>query len=236
MAKNYYHILGISYDAARGDIRAAFHELARKFHPDVTGGTSEGFLDIQEAYSVLSDPSQRRAYDRELSAARARPVRRGGIEPLIPEQRGVEPLRSREQRGDLGEISLTRSFRTYAPSFDEVFDYLWRNFSSINPPKAEGVRSLGVEVTITPEEAHFGGHARIMVPAQAVCPTCHGRGGVSMYECWRCAGEGAITGEFPVTLTVPPGIPDRYAVELSLSHLGISNCYLTVIFRIADLT
>jgi hypothetical protein len=36
----------------------------------------------------------------------------------------------------------------------------------------------------------------------------------------------------PVTISFPPR--DRHAVELSLAHLGIRNCYLTVLFRISD--
>ena len=231
--KNYYHILGVSSDAPRHDIKMAFRELVRALHPDRVGGSStDEFLDAQEAYAVLSDPSRRRAYDRRLITARSRPARYADVEPLIPEPSATEPPGHASARSHLNNISLSRSFRTYSPSFDEIFDHLWRNFSSLDSPKAEGVRSLSVEITMTSDEARRGGHARLMVPAQAICPTCRGRGIVSVYECWRCAGEGAISGDFPVTLPYPAGIPDGYTIELSLEHLGIRNSYLTVIFRV----
>jgi DnaJ-class molecular chaperone len=234
MAKNYYRILGVAVDAPPKEIKTAYREQARALHPDTSGRESgDEFLELQEAYAALSDPARRRDYDRMMQVARTRSVRRRAPEPLIPEEQHVEPLTA-HPGDDLGEISLARSFSTYVPSFDQIFDYLWRNFSSLDPPKAEGVRSLGVEVTLSTEEARRGGHARILVPAHAVCPTCRGRGAVSVYECWRCAGEGAISGELPVTISFPAGTRDRHAVELSLSHLGISNCYLTVLFRVTD--
>lgn len=235
MAKNYYRILGVAVDAPLRDIKTAYRVLARELHPDISGRESgEEFLELQEAYAALSDPARRRDYDRMMQMARTRSSRRRPPEPLIPDERPyAEPLTAQPST-DLGEISLARSFGTYVPSFDQIFDYLWRNFSSLDPPKAEGVRNLGVEVRLSSEEARRGGHARVLVPAQAICPSCRGRGNISVYECWRCAGEGAISGELPVTISFPAGTRDRHAVELSLAHLGIRNCYLTVMFRISD--
>lgn len=67
MAKrDYYAVLGIDRGASEGDIKRAFRELARKFHPDVNKdpGAQERFVEIQEAYAVLSDAEKRSAYDR----------------------------------------------------------------------------------------------------------------------------------------------------------------------------
>jgi len=73
-----------------------------------------------------------------------------------------------------------------------------------------------------------------MVPARAVCPTCHGYGGVGLYECSRCAGEGAISGEVPVSVSFPAGIRQDHAVIISLERFGIMNLQLTVLFRLTD--
>ena len=61
--KNYYQILGIAPDAGADDIKRAYRKLASQHHPD-KGGDTARFQEIQEAYSVLSDPSKRDAYDR----------------------------------------------------------------------------------------------------------------------------------------------------------------------------
>lgn len=57
---NYFQILGVSQEADDKDIRVAYLELAKKFHPDVNGGCTESFLEIQKAYETLKDPEQRR--------------------------------------------------------------------------------------------------------------------------------------------------------------------------------
>jgi hypothetical protein len=114
---------------------------------------------------------------------------------------------------------------------DEVFEWLWRNFSDLAAPKSGRVENLTLEVTLTPEQARQGGNARIMVPAQAVCPTCRGQGGVGLYDCLRCAGEGAISGEMPVSVAFPPGLTDDHAVLIPLDRFGIRNTHLTVLFR-----
>ena len=66
--KNYYKILGLENNKVdRDEIKIAFREQAKKYHPDVNGGnarTEERFKDINEAYRVLSNPSTKRKYDR----------------------------------------------------------------------------------------------------------------------------------------------------------------------------
>jgi curved DNA-binding protein CbpA len=63
MAKNYYAILGLSLGATADEIKDAYRRLVKEFHPDHYSGDRRTFLDIQEAYSTLSVPSRRRAYD-----------------------------------------------------------------------------------------------------------------------------------------------------------------------------
>lgn len=63
--RNYYDILGVSRNASRDEIKAAYRRLAKMYHPD-TGSESEEvkerFQEIQEAYAVLSDPEKRKMY------------------------------------------------------------------------------------------------------------------------------------------------------------------------------
>jgi molecular chaperone DnaJ len=225
MAKSYFAILGLSSDATGDEIRSAYRRLAKEFHPDRYAGDSETFRQIQEAYSVLGNIRRRRDYERKISKVRPRtPLGRTpypGPEPLIPEERPF----------DAGEISPVRSFQSYTPSFDEIFDWLWKNFSSLAQPKSDRVQNLTLEVTLTPEQARRGGSARIMVPARAACPTCRGNGSVGFYECARCAGEGAIAGEMPVSVAFPPGLAKDHAVMIPLDRFGIRNLHLTVLFR-----
>ena len=63
MAKDYYKILGLSKSASQDEIKSAYHKLAHKHHPDKAGGEEAKFKEINEAYSVLSDPDKRKRYD-----------------------------------------------------------------------------------------------------------------------------------------------------------------------------
>jgi Ca-activated chloride channel homolog len=67
---DYYTILGIPYNATPEEIRAAYFELARKYHPDVNeeDDSKEKFIIIQEAYDVLSSEQRRAAYDQKIPA------------------------------------------------------------------------------------------------------------------------------------------------------------------------
>jgi DnaJ-class molecular chaperone len=69
----YYEILRVPRQASPGEIKIAFRQLAKVYHPDATPGMSGSrFRQICEAYKVLCDPAKRRAYDREILARESR--------------------------------------------------------------------------------------------------------------------------------------------------------------------
>ena len=70
MIKNYYDILGVSQNASEDEIKRAFKDCAKKYHPDVSKlpNAHQKFVEIGEAYEVLSDERSRRDYDNILNA------------------------------------------------------------------------------------------------------------------------------------------------------------------------
>jgi molecular chaperone DnaJ len=65
--RDYYEVLGVGKDASLNEIKVAYRKLARKYHPDVNKedpNAKEKFIELQEAYEVLSDENKRRNYDR----------------------------------------------------------------------------------------------------------------------------------------------------------------------------
>lgn len=66
--QDYYALLGLMRDASQEEIKHAYLEAAQKFHPDknTAAGETEIFLDVQQAYEVLSNPKRRAQYDATL--------------------------------------------------------------------------------------------------------------------------------------------------------------------------
>jgi molecular chaperone DnaJ len=229
MAKSYYAILGISSSAKADEIKAAYRRLIKEFHPDNYSGGSNIFEQIQEAYSVLNDNQERRQYDQNLINARARVPFSHKFSPE-PEHRIPE-----KQSAYIDNISLVRSFHTFTPSFEEIFDWLWNNFSTLNYPKSGWVQNLTIQVPLTSEQVLSGGNARVMVPVRAICKICRGYGNIGPYECTRCAGEGAIVGEVPILVAFPPGLKKNHTVMIPLDRYGIKNLHLIVLFCLTDI-
>ena len=69
--RTHYDVLGVTRNASKADIRAAFVSLSKKHHPDVSKASNANkcFTDINEAYNVLINPSKRYQYDRSLHIA-----------------------------------------------------------------------------------------------------------------------------------------------------------------------
>jgi molecular chaperone DnaJ len=235
MAKNYYAILGILPTATLAEIRSAYRRRAKQYHPDQLGRDSAPFLNVQEAYDVLSNPANRSLYDRSLRkpGAGGVPHTRPVSEVIRSRKPPVEPLKSSRGPLDLGTISPLRSFHTFGPSFDEIFDALGNTFDLRSQPKADRFRTLTMEVLLTPEQARRGGSVWILLPAQVACPTCGGRGDTGFYQCWRCDGTGVSLEELPLQVEYPPGIQDHYQVAIPLDRFGIHDICPILLFRIS---
>ena len=89
--------------ATTAEIRAAYVALARRFHPDIDGGSADRMRELNDAWAVLSDSRKRRAYDLSIGAATI------GDDPLLDEDADLvdvdllddRPLRPRSRRHGL---------------------------------------------------------------------------------------------------------------------------------------
>jgi DnaJ-class molecular chaperone len=192
-AKNYYVVLGVSRDESPAGIRTAYHELARRMHPDITGpADTSRFQEINEAYEVLSDPDRRRAHDRDFG------------EP----ERGTEvPVRHQPPSWPIAPepISLFGQPEQTKPSFDAFRERYLRNFTGWNVPKAERAESLTLDVALSPAEACCGCTIPVGVPVFGACPECGGTGQVFLFRCLECAARGFWRSSARCTSACRPG-------------------------------
>ena len=229
MPKDYYLILGVSANATLEEIKSAFRRRAMELHPDHSGRESEPFLEIQEAYAVLSDPDRRRSYDRQSQVI---PVRRApwgpASEPLVVRRSKIEPLKPTARRYD----TISGSLDNYRASFEDLFARFWNNFENWPQPKAKRTESLTLEAVLNPDEAIHGGTIRLQIPGVAICPACGGQAATGFHECSRCQGNGALAGYYPVEVKFHPNVRDGHTIRFSLRRFGIENLCLIVLFRV----
>lgn len=191
--KDYYRALGLDRRASERDIRHAFRALARRYHPDVTGGDKEAeqrFKDISEAYETLSDAEKRRRYDSFGPLTRAR----AASQATGAQQAGEEPR---------------------ATSF--AFD-LFQNVFNPRTGRRTKERSRDVEqpLTIPLEEAYAGGRRLFNVQGEDLCKPCDGAGKMSSGRpCPACGGKGAISYDKRLEVSIPPGVRDGSRIRIA---------------------
>lgn len=206
--RDLYRILGLSTQAAPGEIKRAYRRIAFNVHPDVGRRPDpERFREVHEAYEILSDPDRRRSYDVEI-CTRRRPLK-------------AEPLRSQPP------VCILDDFLTVRPSIEVLLDQIGQNFFGYREKRGVQLRHLGMEAVLDTEEARFGCRLPFRVPCYVRCRTCAGTG--ERWGLWTdCCGRGIIQSTGELALEFSPGTRDGERFELDLESLGITNALLEV--------
>ena len=113
--RNYYEILGVSRDTSGAEIKRAYRQLARRYHPDVNQGNVEAenrFKEINEAYEVLSDSERRAQYDKFGSFWKQQGFQAGQKRPWnwATGQSETAPRTETEEDLDFGQFRDFNSF------------------------------------------------------------------------------------------------------------------------------
>ena len=176
--RDYYEILGVSKTATDSEIKKAYRQLAKKYHPDLHPNDKETeakFKEISQAYEVLGNKEKREKYDRFGHA---------GVDDVS----GGYSSGSGGFEADLGDI------------FESMFGGGFSGFSGFSGsknsrPRAARGQDLYVGVTISFLEACLGVKKNIKVNRMDSCDVCSGTGAAnnsSPSRCSKCGGSGQI--------------------------------------------
>ena len=170
MATDYYELLGVGRDASSEDLKRAYRQLAREFHPDANPNDAQAeakFKEISEAYAVLSDDEARARYD----------------------QCGHEGLRSGGMGGDPFNFDLNDIFENF---FGGNPFGGGRNRRPSGPPPGEDQEIM---LDLAFDEAVFGVDKKVEIQTAVACDNCAGSGaakGTTARSCTACGGVGQV--------------------------------------------
>ena len=169
---DYYETLGIPRNADDAEIKKAYRNLARKYHPDVCKepGAEEKFKQINEAYSVLSDEQKKRQYDNM------------GHENYTNASKG-----SYTGGGGFGGGGFSADFS----GFGDIFDFFGGGQRRAGPQRGA---DLLMRIQVRLEDAVAGADRDIEVMHSEPCTACGGSGSETkkLKTCPRCGGSGQI--------------------------------------------
>ncbi len=181
LEKDYYKTLGVPKTAKAAEIKKAYRDLARKYHPDATKGNAsaeERFKEITEAYNVLSDEKQRKEYDE------ARSMFGGGF-------RVPTGTRGGAGGGFGGTFDLGDLFG--GDGLGDVLGGIFRGRGGTAQSRARRGADVETETTLSFGDSIDGATVSLRLTGEGPCPVCHGTGakaGTVPKVCPDCQGTG----------------------------------------------
>jgi DnaJ-related protein SCJ1 len=217
---DYYAILEVPRDASASQIKRAYRQLAKKYHPDKNKSFKDKFQQITKAYDALSDADKRRKYDQYGEEGLKQANQRGGFDPFDifsfmnrggNQQQGEMPkgpnivIETQVTLEDLyngKDIEIVQRRQTLCPKC--------RGTGAKDPndvqtcPVCEG---SGVRVVTQRLGPGF------VTKTQTTCDHCGGRGKLVTSKCEHCKGSKISRGDQKIQITIERGMPDGHEIK-----------------------
>ena len=232
--RDYYEVLGVDKSASADEIKRAYRQLAKKYHPDMNPGNAEAeakFKEVNEAYDVLSDEEKKAKYDQYGHAA-FDPASGGGYGGGFG---GFEGFDFSDIMSSFFGGGSARSTRNAPIEGDDVLARVTLDFEEaafgckkeVNFARVEACGDCGTTgaakgtkpescptcrgrgyVTVQ-QQTLFGS-----MQSQRTCSACRGTGKIVKTPCKNCNGKGYIKVNKKLDVSIPAGIDNMQRVVL----------------------
>lgn len=227
--KNYYETLGVNKNASQEDIKKAYHQLARKWHPDInpTKEAEKKMNEINEAYETLGDPNKKKQYDRERESPFTNFNQGTGqgfthtsfddiLENFFGDNDNNENTQyeeSSQRNGESIRIRLNLTFKESILGAKKKI-ILERKKACTRCQQSGAFSSADI---ITCSTCQGGGVINVLkktiigtIRTQTTCNNCWGRGRIIKKKCSECLGNKFVRRKETIELNIPRGIrPDK---------------------------
>lgn len=226
-SKDLYQILGVSRKATKAEIQKAYHELAKKYHPDLVGADKNEnekiFHEITSAYVVLSDPKQREKYD-SVGETMSSTLDSDKIFTEIGNQ-GLSCLFSLEKELNVSKGRNIEQVVTLSP-FDcikgtnvKVSYDAYRQCDD-----CDGTGSANKTKPTICEDCKGSGYDPVYALVNNLkirCSKCDGHGSTVDKACKSCNQEGIVLKKIKLEADIPKGVYDDVHVRVrGKGHVG----------------
>ena len=228
MSRDHYEVLSVPRHATDEEIKRAYRDLARRYHPDShpdDADAEERFKEISVAYETLRDPERRRRYDvfGDTGGGRGPTAEGFGVGDLFDAFFGGDPFGHRRgptgpTRGADAEVVVTLTLA------DAMFGTTQPIDASlpVSCPRCEG---SGCEPGTHPTRCDVCGgtgevrQVRRSILGQLVtaspCAVCDGTGRRILSQCRDCRGDGRVRASRTIDVEVPAGVDDGQRLRLA---------------------
>lgn len=234
--RDYYEVLGVAKGASEDEIKKAYRQMAKKYHPDLNPGDKEAearFKEVNEAYEVLSDSQKKARYDQYGHAGVDPNFGAGGYQGYGFDGMDIDlgdifssffggggARRSNPnapRRGSDASASVVISFEEAARGCKKQVDV--RLVDTCSDCRGSGAAKgsapkpcpacNGTGQERRQQRTPFG-----VIQTQSVCSRCRGKGKIIDKPCSTCSGTGQVRRPSSVGINIPAGIADGQVITI----------------------
>ena len=214
MSKNYYDILGVPKTATQDEIKKAFRNLSKKYHPDKNPDDENAkakFQEIAEAYGTLSDEAKRKSYDNPSNFGH----QSGGFDM---HEAFRNAFRQQTRRQVVYGESIAMQIEM---TLEEILTGAVKKTKYHKKKRCTECSGNGSKDGNSLVDCSICGGSGAVVERlenfafNSICGHCGGNGSFIKETCDSCHGDGLIEEEVNLDISIPSGVPDGWEKEVA---------------------